>query len=219
MKNRQDGSGGARTRLVTRLASLLLFMVLIIVLANINKWIAPLELDSNQIHALQFALALVAIFLNAHYERQNLEWRLREDRKAEVRQQRLNILDHIESWVSEVGSALESIDALVVLGQRDESDGKLMADPEEIKSIEKNLLRLNSRALLVIGRAVEMGAGRVDSDEWELAVKIGIIWTCLDKLSEMLSGGSVPRTMPVTTEVAKAIQMIDRTRMKVLESD
>src|SRR3990172_6539389 len=109
MKNRKlffyRSLGDTLKRLGKPALVLIAVLLLLFVSVNINTWIGYPALSSEQLQAIQFAVSLIGIFLGAHYELQNLQRNLKEERRKEVRQQRLNLLDYIDTWLSEVSSA------------------------------------------------------------------------------------------------------------------
>jgi len=96
---------------------LLIALVLLFAPAVLSIWL-DLTPSNNLIRASELAVTLLGIFLGAHYELQHLERKLREERKQEVRQQKLNTLDYIESWLSDVSSTIEDITVLRELSGR-----------------------------------------------------------------------------------------------------
>jgi len=94
------------------LTILLVALLIFFVLANINAWVGTVVFDANQIQALQLAIALIGIFLNAHYQSKNLERQFREERKKELRHQTLANLDEIRSWIAEVNQVVGDITIL-----------------------------------------------------------------------------------------------------------
>lgn len=199
-------------RLSKSLIVLLLILGLLYASANINTWVGPVTFSDNQVQALQFALTLLGIFLGAHYELQRFERRLREERRKEVRQQRLKLLDHIESWLKDTNSAYEDIDVLRELSEKDEQDGALLISPDKIQSTKEDILRLEGRGLPAVSKAMEI-------DDEELISRVVAVWGRLGRTKElMLSSQKLPGS-GATVDVTRAIRAIDKVRVRELEHD
>ena len=177
-------------------------VVLLFASVNINSWIGYSAFSSEQIQAAQLALTLAGIFLGAYYELQRLERLLKEERRKELRQQRLNILDYAETWLKDVNSDLESIAVLRTLSPKDESDGALIVSSEKTRPIQESILKLDKRGQLAVAKAVDIG----DKD---LAGKIGVVWLLLDTIMESMSKSILPGVDPVISSVVEAQRSVD----------
>jgi len=180
-------------------------VVLLFASVNINSWIGYSAFSSEQIQAAQLALTLAGIFLGAYYELQRLERLLKEERRKELRQQRLNILDYAETWLKDVNSDLESIAVLRTLSPKDESDGALIVSSEKTRPIQESILKLDKRGQLAVAKAVDIG----DKD---LAGKIGVVWLLLDTIMESMSKSILPGVDPVISSVVEAQRSVDKAR-------
>ncbi len=186
---------------------LVVIVFLLVVSVRINSWIGYPKFSDEQIQAVQFALTLAGIFLGAYYELQRLERLLKEERRKELRQQRLNIIDHVETWLKDVNSNLESIATLRTLSPKDESDGALIVSSEKIKPIQESLLKLDKRGQLAVAKAVDIG----DKD---LAGKVGVVWLLLDTIMDSMSKNILPGVDPVISSVVEAQRAVDKARME-----
>jgi hypothetical protein len=162
------------------------------------------------IRATQLAVTLVGVFLAAHYELENLERKLTEERKKEVRQQKTKILDYVESWLEGVSSAMQDITVLRELGEKDKSDGALIVPAEKWRPIAEKLLRLEANGFIVLAKLA-------DIDNKELIEKFGLVWFLLDKPNKHFAEGKVIGTEPFLTRIADAIQILEKVRSSELE--
>jgi len=190
---------------------LLISLVLLFALAFLSRHIGLVPND-DLIQAAELAVALVSIFLGSHYELQNLERKLKEERKKEIRQQKLNTLDYIQSWLNDVSSTAEDITVLRELGERDESDGALIIPSEKWKPIEEELLRLETRGYTVLAKLA-------DTDDKELITKIALIWAVLETPRKSFAKGIVSGTHPIIIGIAEAMQALDKARITELEQN
>jgi len=208
------------------LTVLLLVIVLVFVFANISTWVGRVTLNDNEVQALQLAVALIGIFWSGHYELERLERRLREERKKEVQQQRLKLLDDTENWVEDVSSTFEKI-AIFDERLRDVFDERLkgwdshspispdeiesVVSPKEIESVREQLVTLEIRA--------EIARERLRDTDDELARKISLMRARLDERRYMLSLRVFPVSDWVIPEIARVRQAIDKARKRELERD
>jgi len=190
---------------------LLIALVLLFAPAVLSIWV-DLTPINYLIRASELAVTLLGIFLGAHYELQHLERKLREERKQEVRQQKLNTLDYIESWVSDVSSTIEDITVLRELSEKDESDGALIIPTKKWKPIQEELLRLKTRGYTVLARLA-------DSGDKELIVRVALVWTLLEKPRESFVKGVVSGTHSIVMSITEAVKALDKARIAVMEQN
>jgi len=190
---------------------------LVVVLASVCLLFVPALLNSigllpssELIRAAELAIAMLGIFLAARYELQNLELKLREERQKEIRQQKLNVLGYIESWLKDLDSTMEDITVLRELSEKDKSDGALIVPHGKTKTIEENLLRLETRGYAVAAKLA-------DIDDKDLVLKVALVWATLDTARKSLSESKLPGTHPFTTNIADALRAIDKARFAALE--
>jgi hypothetical protein len=193
------------------LVVLLVSLILVFAPAALNRRIGLVSND-DLIRATELAVALVGIFLGAYYELQNLERRLKEERKKEVRQQKLNILDYIEGWLNDVSSAIEDIEVLRELSEKDKSDGALLIPSEKWKPIAEKLLRLETRGFTVLAKLADIG-------DKELISKVALVWVVLETPRESFAKGIISGTQPMITCIADATQALSKVRIAELERD
>ena len=186
---------------------ILLFIVPIV----LNRWVSVIPID-NLVQAAQLAIALVGIFLGAHYELKNLKLSLKEERKKEIRQQKLSTLTYIESWLNDVSSSIENITVLRELSEKDETDGALIIPSGKLKLIEEELLRLETRGYIVLSKLAEVG-------NEELSKKVALVWVIIETPRKSLTKGIVAGTQPVITSIAEAVRALDKARVVELEQE
>ena len=180
---------------------LVVVIVLLFVCASINTF------TPQQIQAVQFTLTLLGIFVGAHYEFRRFDRHLREERRKELRQQRLKILDHVEMWLRDVEATLESIEVMRQFGVRDTSDGKLIVEPERLMPLSEKLLLLDKGGHLAVAKAVDIG-------DKELAGKVGVIWLLLDAIRDVISKKRLPGIDAIGTSLVEAQRAVDRARLE-----
>lgn len=191
----------------------LIILIIVIALLGITAWIGPLTFSAEQLQAIQFSLTLLGIFFGGHYELQNLKYQLyeqaKEDRRKEIREQKLHNLSLIEGWLNEVGSKLEEIEVLRKLSPKDESDGKLMVNVEEkIKPLQVNLISLKMRGNIILAKAVDISNG----ESSELVKQVENLLSPLNDIQENLSNSVLPGIDDIYMFIPKAHQAIYKAR-------
>lgn len=184
----------------------LVICIALLFLLPVCAYYLDLGPDPNLIQAAGLAVVLVGSFLGGHYQLKNLQLTLREERKKEIRQQRLKSLDSIESWLDDANSTLEDITVLAELSGKDETDNTA----EKVKSIKEKLLRLKIQGLTPLTRAANI-------DKEQLFEKVFSVWALLDKHQETLTRGEVSR--PFLAAIPLAKKALDEARTKELEQN
>lgn len=187
---------------------LVVVIVLLIISASISSWVASwVPFSDELIQAAQFAITLAGIFLGAYYELQRLERLLKEERRKELRQQKLNILDYIETWLKDVNSNLEDIAVLRTLSPKDERDGALIVSSEKIKLVQERLLKLDKRGLLAVAKAIDIG-------NKDLAGKVTVVWFLFNPIMDSMSQSMLPEIDHIITSSVEAQRVVDKARME-----
>jgi len=174
--------------------------------------------------AFGFALTLIGIFVGAYFELARLQQQSREKIQEEIRQNKVEILKTIETWLDGVAQTVEDIAALRELSPKDKSDGVIIVSKEQTKPIQEKLLRLDYQWLTIFVKSTdvigikkgETKFADLEQEKQSLIVNLALIGSMLTTVRETFSKGDIiPGIEPFAHPIADSKGALDKLRRSI----